>query len=199
MADRSTHGIFIFKGFLESLEVVFRNHPLPEADKRCGRCQVPNHSREKENNSNTTEMKHLEKSNFKRLIGVWTTTGIIKAEEGNLELIGIDSYEWILAGNFMLHKADVKMGNVRSETLEIIKPGASSDNAIMQYFNTQGEEGRMLSSIVNNEFKIEGNGLKFIGSINDENTEISGKWYNQAENEKWLEFINLRLEKHLMK
>jgi hypothetical protein len=120
-------------------------------------------------------MKNIEESNFKRLVGIWKTTGDIKSGQENLKLIGIDSYELILDGNYILHKADVKMGNDRSETLEIIKLDNSFDKAIMQYFNTKGEDGIMYSSIINNEFRIEGNGLKFNGTINEENTKIRGK------------------------
>ncbi len=140
-------------------------------------------------------MKNIEESNFKRLVGIWKTTGDIKSGLENLKLIGIDSYELILDGNYILHKADVKMGNDRSETLEIIKLDNSFDKAIMQYFNTKGEDGIMHSSIINNEFSIEGKGLKFYGTINNENTKIRGKWYSQKENEEWTDFIDLNLDK----
>lgn len=140
-------------------------------------------------------MKKIENSNFKRLVGIWKTTGEIKSGQENLKLIGIDSYELILGGNFILHKADVKMGNDRSETFEIIGLDNSSDKAKMQYFNTKGEDGIMWGSIINNEFKIEGNGLKFNGTVNEENTKISGKWYIQTENKEWIDFIDLNLEK----
>jgi hypothetical protein len=140
-------------------------------------------------------MKGIDQSNFKRLIGIWNTTGDIKSGEGKLKLIGTDSYEFMLDGNYILHKADVQMGNERNETLEIIQLDNSPDKAKMQYFNSKGEDGIMISSIVNNEFKIEGNGLMFNGVINAENTKITGKWYVQAENDKWADFIDLTLEK----
>ncbi len=140
-------------------------------------------------------MKKIEISNFKRLVGIWKTTGEIKSGKENLKLIGLDSYELILDGNFILHKADVKMGNERSETFEIIGLESSSEMAKMQYFNSKGEDGIMWSSIFNNEFNIEGNGLKFNGTINEENTRISGKWYIQTESEGWIDFIDLLLEK----
>jgi len=140
-------------------------------------------------------MKKIDKSNFKRLIGAWKTTGDIKSVQDNLKLIGIDSYELILDGNYILHKADVRMGNERSETLEVIQLDNSFDKAKMQYFNSKGEDGIMKSSIINNEFKIEGKGLMFNGTINDENTKIIGKWYIQTENDKWTDFIDLTLEK----
>ncbi len=142
-------------------------------------------------------MNKIENSNFKRLIGVWKTTGNIRSGQDNMKLIGTDSYELILDGNYILHKADVKMGNERSETFEIIKLDNALDTATMQYFNSKGEEGIMRSSIINNEFKIEGNGLKYKGILNEENTLISGKWYVQSKNKKWEDFIELNLEKQL--
>ncbi|HMR83773.1 MAG TPA: hypothetical protein PKE30_11600 [Niabella sp.] len=140
-------------------------------------------------------MNKIEHSNFKRLIGVWKTIGYIKSGQDNLRLIGTDSYELILDGNCILHKADVKIGNDRSETFEIIKLDSPSDKAKMQYFNANGEDGIMTSSIANNQFKIEGAGLKFNGVINNENTEIIGKWYIQTENGEWTDFIELNLLK----
>lgn len=142
-------------------------------------------------------MKLIEKSNFIRLAGVWKTTGEIISGQDKLKLNGIDSYELILNGNFILHKANVKMGNERSETLEIIKPDNSPEKALMQYYNTKGEEGFMRSSIFKNDFRIRGKGMKFCGSINKENTKITGKWYIQTENKQWTEFIDLNLERQI--
>jgi hypothetical protein len=141
-------------------------------------------------------MNKIENSNFKRLIGVWKTTGIVTSDKENLELSGIDSYELILDGNYILHKEAVKMGKESSETFEIIALlNDSLENAKMQYFNSKGEDGIMTSSIINNEFNIEGKDLKFSGKINDDNSLITGKWLTQTENKNWTEFIALKLEK----
>ena len=140
-------------------------------------------------------MNKIKNSNFKRLIGVWKTTGDIKSSLGDLKLIGIDNYEVILDRHCILHRADVKMGNESSETFEIIKLDGSLNTAKMQYFNPKGEEDIMIISIINNEYKIEGVGLKFNGIINEENTKISGKWYTQIDHQEWTYFIDLNLEK----
>jgi len=140
-------------------------------------------------------MKKIDQSNFKRLIGVWKTMGDIKSGNDVLKLMGTDSYELILNGNYILHRADVKMGNDRSETLEIIKLDNSFDQAKMHFFNSKGEEGVMTSSIINNEFKIAGKDLKFDGIINDENTKIIGEWFIGTDNGEWTDFIDLHLEK----
>lgn len=75
------------------------------------------------------------------------------------------------------------------------KTTGDGKSATMQYFNTKGEDGIMTSTIQNNEFKIEGKGLKFNGTINDANTKIAGKWYRKMQNDKWADFIDLTLEK----
>lgn len=140
-------------------------------------------------------MDKIESSNFKILIGNWKTTGTIKASNESLILDGFDSYELILDGNYILHKADVKMGNEKSETLEVISLDGATDNAKMQYFNSRGESGVMTAHISNNKFFIEGNRIKFNGDINYEGTIITGYWYLQAENNDWTSYIVLKLEK----
>ena len=140
-------------------------------------------------------MSKIETSNFKRLIGTWKTEGIILTGKGNSKLAGIDTYEYILNGNYILHKADVKMGNERSETFEIIAMDNSIENGIMHYYNSKGETGVMTSSLVKNNFQIKGDKLKFEGTINEEDTRIEGKWYLQADNEEWKEFIDINLTK----
>ena len=119
-------------------------------------------------------MNKIENSNFKRLIGVWETTGDIKSGQHSQKLVGSDSYELILGGNYILHKANVKMGNDRSKTFEITMLDNALDEAKMRYFNSKGEYGIMKCSIIGDEFKIEGTGLMFSGVINEENTKING-------------------------
>ncbi len=140
-------------------------------------------------------MEKIADSDFKRLIGVWKTSGTVKSDQGDLTLSGIDSYELVLDGNFILHKADVKMGNEHSETVEMIHSAGSLDQATMQYFNSRGEDGKMTSSIIDNEFTIIGNGLKFKGTIDKHDTLVIGKWYSKGESETWNEFIELKLER----
>ena len=142
-------------------------------------------------------MTKINTSNFKRLLGIWKTTGQISAGNETLDLNGIDSYEFILDGNYLLHKADVTMGNEKNETFEIISLASITNKAKMQYFNSKGESGLMTSKITDNNFRIEGDGIKFNGTINDENSEIVGRWYLQTENNDWEQFIKLKLEKQI--
>ena len=138
-------------------------------------------------------MDRIETTNFKRLIGIWKTEGTILTNNHNSKLIGTDSYELILNGHCILHKADVKMGNEKSQTFEIIAIDNSTEKAKMQFYNSKGESGSMTSSLIKNNFKIEGDKIKFEGTIDDDNAEIVGKWFLQVERNKWVEYIDLKL------
>ncbi len=140
-------------------------------------------------------MPKIAATHFRRLLGVWKTSGQIQSDKQTLTLSGTDSYELILHGNYILHKADVRMGDEKSETYEILAIDSSSGKAEMRFFNSSGESGVMTAQIVDDEFRIDGDRLKFAGKINDGDTEIVGKWFRQSDDTSWSEFIELRLEK----
>ena len=137
----------------------------------------------------------IESSNFSRLIGTWNTTGKIYSEEKSLVLTGTDSYEFILNGNCILHKAKVNMGDEELETFELILPDTSLEKVAMHYYNSKGETGAMKGSLARNEFKIENEALKFEGRLNKENSKLIGKWYRIADDNSWTAFIDLTLSK----
>ncbi|WP_026968756.1 DUF1579 family protein [Algoriphagus terrigena] len=140
-------------------------------------------------------MTKIANSSFRRLLGVWKTSGQILSGDSTLSLAGTDSYELILNGNYILHKAAVMMGDEKSETFEIVGLDGSSEKAAMNYFNANGESGTMTGQIEGDDFLINGDGLKFSGKINEANTAVIGKWLQQAEDNSWVEFIDLKLEK----
>lgn len=99
-------------------------------------------------------MTTIEASNFSRLIGIWVTKGTIFTKSDNVALIGIDTYEYILNENYILHKADVKLGDERTQTFEIISLTNAKERAKKQYYNSKGESGSMASYLSKNVFKI---------------------------------------------
>jgi len=134
-------------------------------------------------------------SNFKRLIGVWLTSGTIYSGKDTLTLSGTDSYEFILGNFYILHQADVRLGNHSSKTLELIRPDIMAHRATMHYFNSQGEDGQMLSTFLDNTLVINGTRLRFEGEMNREDTRLSGTWFKQSEDDRWTAYIDLLLEK----
>ncbi len=143
-------------------------------------------------------MTKIQSSDFKRLIGTWNTAGTIFSENGNSRLTGVDSYEFILDGHYILHKADVQIAEEKSETFEIISLDKSTGKGIMEYYNSKGESGRMISSLAYNIFNIVGDKLRFEGVFNEENTKLTGTWLMQNERNEWINFIDLQLTKQNM-
>jgi hypothetical protein len=137
----------------------------------------------------------IESGNFKRLIGIWNTEGQIYSQGNSAVLTGADTYEFILDGNYILHKADVKMGNERTQTFEIIALDNSPGQVTMNYYNSKAETGVMKGSLIGDEFKIDSDALKFEGSINKENSELVGKWFQRMDSDEWTLFIDLKLSK----
>src|SRR5690554_2902401 len=111
-------------------------------------------------------MTKIANSDFIRLVGVWNTTGLLKSNHEDQKIMGIDTYELILDGNYILHHADVSLGKDKSQTIEMIRYDNSLHQGVMHYFNSMGKEGKMLSSIIGNEFRIDGQDLKFLGYFN---------------------------------
>lgn len=137
----------------------------------------------------------MQYNNFNRLIGAWATSGKVFGGPEPQLIMGTDRYEWILEANFILHTADVMMGQIRSETLEIIKPGEEAEKAAMHYFNADGRNGTMYGYIVDDEFRIEGEHLKFEGKFLNEGDALLGNWWQWSTEGKWELFIELQLIK----
>jgi hypothetical protein len=138
----------------------------------------------------------IEHSNWKRLIGVWNTSGNVLQSNGETHerIIGIDSYEFILDGNFILHKANVQMGKVKSETYELIQL-EDLQTVKMNYYNSNQETGVMRGTLNENELRIESEYLRFIGNISVDNNLVSGTWQKKDEGGNWSDFLEIKLSK----
>jgi hypothetical protein len=140
-------------------------------------------------------MQKITSSNFKRLIGVWITSGTVLQDGKTLTLEGTDSYEIVLDGWYILHKANVTMGDQKSETFELISLDETDGAAKMQYFNSKGESDLMSGHISNDDYFISGDRLKFSGTIGRDDSEIIGSWYLLTEGKQWKQFIEMKLTK----
>ncbi len=139
----------------------------------------------------------IENTDFKKLLGKWKTEGVILKTDKNSEMkiTGTDSYDIILDGFYMLHTADVLMGNEKSQTYEIIGLDKTSDKAVLQYFNNQGSSGKMSGTLKNAELKFSGNGLQFGGRFSNNDNVISGTWTKLNSENNWVEFLKMNFTK----
>lgn len=140
-------------------------------------------------------MTKIKNSAFGRLIGNWATTGDVKSGEEQLKLNGSDSYQFILDGAFILHKADVMIGDNKSETFEVIGYDSSTSAYTMRFFDNTGKSGVMKATILNDVWTFEGEGMRFTGGFKKDGHEFSGTWEQLSDDNKWTHLMNIQLRR----
>ena len=139
----------------------------------------------------------IENTDFKKLIGKWKTEGLILKSDKNpeMKITGTDTYEAILDGFFILHTADVVMGNEKSQTYEIIGLDKANDKVILQHYNNQGSSGKMSGTLKNGKLNLSGDGLQFEGRFSTNDNVISGTWTKLDSENNWIEFLKMNFTK----
>src|SRR5690606_35548466 len=115
----------------------------------------------------------MQNTPFSRLIGKWKTAGTVNIDGTDLPLVGNESFEYVVDGNFILHKVDVMIGPNRNQTIEMISAGNEENHTLFQYFNSKKEIGLLNGYIKDHSFIVENEHLRFDGSFNASDTEIA--------------------------
>ena len=138
----------------------------------------------------------IKDTEFRKLIGKWTTEGAVVAtgKHSEMTITGTDTYEWILDGFFVLHKADVLMGKENSQTFEIIRFDSNNNEARFEYFNNQGASGSMTGTLIDNQLNISDAALRFRGQLNEAGNQITGTW-QKLDQKEWRNFLLMKLTK----
>lgn len=132
-----------------------------------------------------------------KFIGNWHTEGIILSSnnEPEIKITGTDTYEWIVDGFFLLHKADVAMGNERSKTYEIIGYDDIKQHYTMQHYDNTGSSGLMTARVNDGIWIFSGDTLRFTGGFNQQENIFAGIWEQMTESNTWAHFMNIELIK----
>ncbi len=137
----------------------------------------------------------IQESNFKKLIGKWITEGrILKTDSSpEISIKGSDSYEIILDGFFMLHKADVYIGSERNITHEYMAIDHFGGRAVLWHFNNQGSAGSMNATLNGGDLSIKGDSLRFDGQFSHDDNQLRGTWEKLNVQKKWEAFLVIKL------
>ena len=130
----------------------------------------------KKNSSPKKPSVQLKKLNF--LIGKWHTQGEILqgAFVSSKDIRGMDTYEWVSGGFFILHRVDVFMGNERTEAIEIIGYDENHKSYFMKSFDNQGASITMYAVLEKSGvLKFGDNKMKSVLTVN-KGTNISATW-----------------------
>ncbi|HYF70696.1 MAG TPA: DUF1579 family protein [Ohtaekwangia sp.] len=142
--------------------------------------------------NNSTALQQLDK-----FVGQWNTTGKILPTATTLEIkiSGTDTYEWLPGKYFLLHKANVLMGDEKIETFEIIGFDIEKNIYTMQHYDSQGNSGFMSATHIGNNWTLQGDSLKFTGGFKSDHKEFSGRWEQLNPNGSWADFMDINLNR----
>ncbi|WP_214227799.1 DUF1579 family protein [Pedobacter sp. B4-66] len=142
----------------------------------------------------TNEQAYNQLSNF---IGSWNTEGLIPASNGQpeIKIIGTDNYNWIVDGFFLLHTADVTIGNDNSKTHEIIGYDDLNGHYTMRHYNNNGNSGFMTATVNDGLWTFNGDSLRFKGGFNEKGDVFSGVWEQLTDSKTWAHLMNIKLSK----
>jgi hypothetical protein len=138
--------------------------------------------------SATNKLKRL-----KFLIGTWHTSGEIlnSPSQSSAVIHGMDTYEWISAGHFILHRVDVLMGSVRTEVIEIIGYDEANGKYFMTSYDNAGAVVTMAATIEKaGVLKIESDKMRAVLFVN-KNGSMSAKW--DLLDKKWVPWMKIKL------
>ncbi len=143
------------------------------------------------------ENRGVEYMNLNRFAGRWNTVGRIFQTEltPEIKISGTDTYEWLPGNFFLLHIADVLVGDEKNYTLEIIGFDKSLAQYTMQYYDNYGDSGFMVAAVDNDTWTFVGGSLRFKGGFSNNYLQFSDIWEQSADGDEWDEFMEIKLIK----
>jgi hypothetical protein len=130
-------------------------------------------------------------------VGRWRTAGEVLASGSTpaLEIAGVDEYEWLPGGFFLLHRVDVRIGGEPVQALEIIGWDSERESYFMRSFDSQGNTGEMRARVDDaGTWRFEGDAERFTGTFGEDGGTLSGRW-ERREGDGWLPWMDVRLSK----
>lgn len=128
------------------------------------------------------------------LIGKWTTEGEVMEPSSSqpVKIKGTDSYERALNGNFILHRVDVMMGDVRTEVLEMIGEYDKEENSYkMRSFDSEGAFTTMHASLNKNMLEIDGGNMR--AKLIKGQDSMNAHWEISEDGKNWKPWMVLKL------
>ena len=123
----------------------------------------------------TTLKEHIKLGIF---VGEWETSGSVFATETSqaVAISGTDVYEWLPGGFFLLHRVKATMGNVGTESTEIIGWNAKEQLFLVRSFDAFGNCEEYLMDLCSGFLSFRSTELRFRGAFSEDKQELSGIW-----------------------
>lgn len=137
----------------------------------------------------------LDKLSF--LIGTWKTTGQTIGLDGSLpfKILGTDTYAWALDCQFILHTAEVLMGEEKVEVAEYIGT-EGPETFFLHAFDNEGKVSMMMATF-NHEghLVMQGEGMRALLRHKKEDNHMSALWERSEDGVSWTPWMTMNFIK----
>ena len=136
------------------------------------------------------------------LVGHWETRGMVHAHDSGAaqKIRGSDSYEWVLNGRFLLHRADVTIGSEKVEVVDMIGGASDAVSIPMRSFDNRGNfmvmEGRIENPGI---LTISGEGMRSRLILESDKNRMSAQWECKDEKNHWVPWMDMWFTKLMEK
>lgn len=130
------------------------------------------------------------------IVGTWNSSGTMLAGEDSIEVKGTDTYEWLPGKQFMIHKADVMVGNDKVDVIEIIGGYDGTKKACtMHAFQSDGSHGLMWASVnEDGSFLFAGDDIRATLTANQDGKTMDAKW-ERLDSAEWVHWMDMHFTK----
>lgn len=133
------------------------------------------------------------------LVGKWQSEGetIASKNEPAVKIKGTDSYEWFSGDYFLIHHADVSMGDEQVKVIEIIGSyDSSSQTYPMRSFDNQGNFQTMQASVdEHGVWKFTGEKIRTTLVVADDGKTMTAKWELMDNGSMWQHWMDMKFTK----
>ena len=133
------------------------------------------------------------------LVGKWQSEGETIAEKNEpvIKINGTDSYEWFPGDYFLVHHADVSMGDEQVKVIEMIGGyDASSRTYPMRSFDNQGNFQTMQASVdEQGVWKFTGEKIRTTLVVADDGKTTTAKWERTNDGSMWQHWMDMKFTK----
>jgi hypothetical protein len=132
------------------------------------------------------------------LIGRWHTIGEVLQDLSNAPKVirGMDTYEWISGGFFILHRVDVFIGNDRTEVIEIIGYDKNQKSYFMKSFDNQGEATTMYAVLKKPAvLKLGDKKMQATLTVDKSGDSMIAEWKLSENGKAWRPWMNITFSK----
>jgi hypothetical protein len=129
---------------------------------------------------------------YAALVGTWASRG--RTVDGPaVEILGLDHYEWLAGGHFLVHKVLVRVGDDPVEALEVIgghDPG--TDTLAMRAFDNSGAITQMRAAVRDDgTFAFSGSTERTTLRVAEDGRTMAAHWERSEDGATWRPWMDM--------